>query len=83
MEKLRAETGAQIDIPKSDGSERVIIQLKGTKQQVDKAKAELQKRSKSFDAIVTRTLEVDKKHHKTWIGGGGEQAVTYQLCIFG
>ncbi|KAK5451396.1 hypothetical protein LTS15_008160 [Exophiala xenobiotica] len=71
MERLRAETGAQIDIPKADGSDRVTIQVKGTKQQVEKAKQELQKRSKAFDDIVTRTLNVDRKHHRALIGSGG------------
>ncbi|KIX05983.1 uncharacterized protein Z518_03957 [Rhinocladiella mackenziei CBS 650.93] len=71
MERLRAETGAQIDIPKGDGSDRVNIQIKGTKQQVEKAKTELQKRSKAFDDIVTRNLNVDRKHHRALIGAGG------------
>lgn len=72
MEKLRADTGAQIDIPKPDGSDRVTIQIKGTKQQVDKARQELQKRSKAFDDIETRTLSVDRKYHRALIGAGGE-----------
>lgn len=73
MERLRAETGAQIDIPKGNGDvERVVIQIKGTKQQVDKAKAELQERSKTFDNVLTKILEVDKKHHRALIGSGGE-----------
>ena len=71
MERLRADTGAQIDIPKNGDSERVTIQIKGTKQQVEKAKAELQSRSKTFDNIVTRTLDVDRKYHRALIGGGG------------
>ncbi|KAK4945406.1 hypothetical protein LTR10_015301 [Elasticomyces elasticus] len=71
MEKLRAETGAQIDIPKSDGSERVTIQIKGTKSQVEKAKQELQKRAKAFDDVETRTLSIDRKHHRSLIGAGG------------
>lgn len=72
MEKLRADTGAQIDVPKPGGSERVSIQLKGTKQQVEKAKQELLKRSKAFDDVVTKTLDIDKKHHRALIGGGGK-----------
>jgi predicted PilT family ATPase len=72
MERLRADTGAQIDIPKNTTSERVTVQLKGTKQQVEKAKLELQKRSKVFDDIVTRTIEVDRKHHRGLIGGQGK-----------
>lgn len=72
MEKLRAETGAMIDIPKNDGSERVVIQIKGTKEQVEKAKKELQAKSKAFDDIVTRTVTVDRKHHRSIIGAGGK-----------
>ncbi len=71
MEKLRADTGAQIDIPKADGSDRVTIQIKGTQQQVQKARQELQKRSKDFDDVVTRELKVDKKYHRALIGTGG------------
>lgn len=71
MEKLRADTGAQIDIPKADGSDRVTIQIKGTKQQVEKAKQELQKRSKAFDDIVTKKLSVNRDHHRTLIGSAG------------
>jgi transcription antitermination factor NusA-like protein len=74
MEKLRADTGAQIDVPKSNESDRVTIQIKGTKQQVDNAKAELQKRSKTFDNIITRTMDVDRKHHRSLIGGGGKHS---------
>jgi polyribonucleotide nucleotidyltransferase len=72
MEKLRADTGAQIDIPKADGSDRVTIQIKGTKQQVEKARQEIQKRSKAFDDVVTRNLKVDRKHHRALIGTGGK-----------
>lgn len=89
MEKLRADTGAQIDIPKPDGSDRVTIQIKGTKQQVDKARQELQKRSKAFDDIETRSLDVDRKYHRALIGTGGKiswfippKAITNILCRF-
>ncbi|KAL6249693.1 hypothetical protein RBB50_003548 [Rhinocladiella similis] len=73
MERLRAETGAHIDVPKasSSSSDRVSIQIKGSKQQVEKARQELQKRAKAFDDIVTRTLNVDRKHHSALIGAGG------------
>lgn len=78
MEKLRADTGAQIDIPKPDGSDRVTIQIKGTKQQVDKARQELNKRSKAFDDIEVRTLDVDRKYHRALIGAGGE--LSFLVC---
>ncbi|KAG2417587.1 hypothetical protein HFD88_008806 [Aspergillus terreus] len=75
MDKLRADTGAQIDVPSAndapDASGRVEIKIKGTKKEVEEAKKILQQRSKEFDSIVTKTIDVDKKHHKSLIGGGG------------
>ncbi|KAJ5387682.1 K Homology domain type 1 [Penicillium cosmopolitanum] len=75
MDKLRADTGAQIDVPSAndapDASGRVQIRLKGTKQQVAEAKKILTQRASEFDATVTKSIEVDKKYHKALIGGGG------------
>ena len=75
MEKLRADTGAQIDAPgagdAADEAGRVEIKIKGTAQQVEEAKQILQQRSNEFDATVTKTIDVDKKYHKALIGGGG------------
>lgn len=75
MDKLRADTGAQIDVPSAndspDASGRVQIRVKGTKQQVAEAKKVLQQRASEFDATVSKTIDVDKKHHKALIGGGG------------
>jgi len=75
LESLRLATGAHIDIPGSkdvaDPSGRVEIKIKGTKAQVESAKKELQARAKSFDDTVSRTLDVDKKHHRTLIGREG------------
>ena len=76
MDRLRAETNAHIEVPSSqdarDPSGRVEIKIKGQKQAVEAAKAELQKRAKTFDDIVTKTINVDKKHHQALIGGGGK-----------
>ncbi|KGO42983.1 K Homology domain, type 1 [Penicillium expansum] len=75
MDKLRADTGAQIDVPSAndapDASGRVEIRVKGTKQQVAEAKKILQQRASEFDATVVKTIEVEKKYHKALIGGGG------------
>ncbi|EZF30883.1 hypothetical protein H109_03822 [Trichophyton interdigitale MR816] len=76
MDKFRAETGAQIDIPGPETGEgeagaRVEIRLKGTKKQVDDAKKLLLARARDFDETITRTVEVDKKYHKALIGAGG------------
>ncbi|EAS35883.3 RNA binding effector protein [Coccidioides immitis RS] len=75
MDKLRTETGAQIDVPSvndvADASGRVEIKLKGTKKQVEDARKLLLQRAKEFDETVTKAIDVDKKHHKSLIGGGG------------
>lgn len=76
MDQLRLTTGAQIDVPGiregTDASGRVEIKIKGTKKQVEDAKKILQQRVKAFDNTVTRTIEVDKKHHRALIGTGGK-----------
>lgn len=85
MDRLRAETGAQIDVPgvhdAPDTSGRVEIKIKGTKKQVEEAKKILEQRAREFDAIVTRTIEVDKKHHKALIGAGGKSS--YCILLIG
>ena len=75
MENIRLSTGAQIDVPGRDGmdsSGRVQIQIKGGKKQVEEAKFLLEQKAKVFDDSITRTIDVDKKYHKTLIGSGGE-----------
>ena len=76
MDKLRADTGAQIDVPGAndapDASGRVQIKIKGTKKDVEEAKKALQQRAQEFDSTVTKTIDVDKKYHKALIGGGGK-----------
>ncbi|KAJ4349631.1 uncharacterized protein N0V89_008247 [Didymosphaeria variabile] len=75
MENLRYATGCQIDVPGAregaDPSGRAEIKLKGTKKQVEEAKKLLQERAKVFDDTIVKTLDVDKKHHRTLIGGSG------------
>ncbi|WEW58179.1 hypothetical protein PRK78_003647 [Emydomyces testavorans] len=75
MDKLRADTGAQVDVPPVNGaanvSGRVEIKLKGTKKQVEDARKLLLQRAKEFDETVTKTIDVDKRHHKSLIGSGG------------
>lgn len=72
---MRLSTGAKIDVPGSrdtvDPSGRVDVKLKGTKAQVDAAKTLLQQRVKVFDNTVSRTINVDKRHHQSLIGRGG------------
>lgn len=74
MELLRQETGAKIDVPNGqskDDSGRVDFKLSGTKADVLKAKKILLEKTKSFDDIVTRSVEVDRKYYKDLIGVRG------------
>ena len=74
MEALRLATGAIIDVPNRDSVEadgRVLLQLRGTKKQVEDARKTLSQKAQAFDSTVTRSIDVDRKHHKTLIGPGG------------
>ena len=76
MEAMRLETGAQIDVPSAkdatspDG--RAEIKIKGSKAAVEAAKKTIEARAKEFDNMVTRHLDVDRKHHRVIIGAQGE-----------
>ena len=76
MEKIRITTGAQVDVPNrrehNDPSERVQIQLRGSKKQVEDAKRLFEQRAAVFDDTVSKTIEVGKEHHKALIGVGGK-----------
>ena len=76
MEKIRITTGAQIDVPNrrehSNSSDRVQIQLRGSKKQVEDARRLFEQRATIFDETVSKTIEVGKEHHKALIGAGGE-----------
>ena len=75
MEAMRLETGAQIDVPNArdtaSSSGRAEIRLKGSKKAVEDAKKLIEEKAKVFDSTVSRTLEVDRKHHRLIIGGQG------------
>ena len=74
LDQLRQATGAKIDIPSARDSEDglIEIQIKGGKQQVEAAKKALEQKKAVFEDTVVKTIEVDKKFHKTLIGAGGE-----------
>lgn len=75
MDKIRMETGAKIDVPgnneRGDSSGRLQVLARGTKKQVEDAARLLEQRVKSFDESISKTLDVDRKYHKTLIGSGG------------
>ncbi|KAK4219953.1 hypothetical protein QBC37DRAFT_302829 [Rhypophila decipiens] len=73
LDQLRQATGAKIDIPSARDTEDglIEIQIKGGKQQVEAAKKALEEKKKVFEDTVVKTIEVDKKYHKSLIGAGG------------
>jgi transcription antitermination factor NusA-like protein len=76
MENIRQSTGAKIDVPGSKDTAnengRVELKIKGTKKQVEDAKKLLEERAKIFDDSTTKTIQVDKKHHRAIIGPQGK-----------
>ncbi|KAL2258041.1 hypothetical protein VTK26DRAFT_8796 [Humicola hyalothermophila] len=73
LEQLRQSTGAKIDIPsaKDTADALVEISIKGTKAQVAAAKKVLEEKKAVFDDTVVKTIDVDRKFHKSLIGPGG------------
>lgn len=74
LQNLRETTGAEIDIPGKDSvdaSGRVEVKIKGKKTSVEAAKKLLQERVNLFDNSVTRSIEVDRQHHRALIGRDG------------
>ncbi|KAK4506632.1 hypothetical protein PRZ48_000364 [Zasmidium cellare] len=75
MDQLRLATGAQIDVPSSreaaSPSGRAEIKIKGSKKAVEEAKKLIEEKAKIFDNTITRTLDVERKHHRLIIGPQG------------
>ncbi|CZS96756.1 related to SCP160 protein [Rhynchosporium graminicola] len=75
MDEIRQTSGARIEIPNArdikDPSTRVEIVIKGTVSQVAQARKLIDAKRDVFDTTVTKTLEVEKKHHRALIGTGG------------
>lgn len=83
LDQMRQETGARIDIPGArDSPDAVVdIAIKGTKSQVAAAKKLLDEKKAVFDDTVTKTIDVEKKYHKTLIGAGGKLMLGTD-CLF-
>ena len=86
MDELRQITGAKIDVPNSRDSRdpsggKVEIQIKGSKPQVAQAKKLLEEKKTVFDQSVSRTLEVDKKHHRALIGPQGRSEAGCSIAV--
>jgi len=77
LQSLRETTGAEVDIPGKDSADangRVEIKLKGKKASVENAKKIIQERVKVFDDSVSRSVEIDRQHHRALIGRDGKIA---------
>jgi transcription antitermination factor NusA-like protein len=73
MDELRQLTGAKVDVPReANPAGQTEITIKGTKPQVAQAKKLIEEKKLVFDQSVSRTLEVDKKHHGALIGPRGK-----------
>ncbi|CCJ28435.1 unnamed protein product [Pneumocystis jirovecii] len=71
---LKNETETRIEIEKStsdDPSAMATVFIQGTKEGIEKAKKSILDTVKIIQQQVTRTLVVDRKHHRTLIGPGG------------
>jgi len=75
LDALRLATGASIDVPNArdgpDPSGRAEVKIKGSKKQVEEARRQIEEAAKAFDATVSRSVDVDRKHHRNIIGAGG------------
>ncbi|KAK1782218.1 hypothetical protein QBC45DRAFT_7764 [Copromyces sp. CBS 386.78] len=73
LDALRNETKAVIDIPSArDTADGLVeIQIKGTKEAVAAAKKALEAKKAVFEDTVVKTIEVDRKYHRSLIGAGG------------
>ncbi|KAF3908268.1 Vigilin [Arthrobotrys entomopaga] len=74
INQIRDDTGAKIDLPPqgSTDAEMVEVKIRGTKDQVAKAKAAIQANTKEVENQVVKMLNVDKKFHRALIGPGGQ-----------
>ncbi|KAK6337101.1 hypothetical protein TWF718_009887 [Orbilia javanica] len=74
INQIRDDSGAKIDLPPqgSTDAELVEVKIKGTKDQIAKAKAAILASSKEVENQVVKMLSVDKKFHRALIGPGGQ-----------
>ncbi|KTW30781.1 hypothetical protein T552_00493 [Pneumocystis carinii B80] len=74
INELKNETETRIEIEKStsdDPSALATIFIQGTKDGIKKAKNSILNTVKAIQDQVTRTIYVNRKHHRTLIGPGG------------
>ncbi|XP_046390775.1 vigilin [Ischnura elegans] len=72
IKKLRDSTGARIVFPTEKDEDKEIITILGTKEAVEKAKAELEATIADMDNVVEVEMKVDPKHHRHFVARRGE-----------
>ncbi|KAF3137290.1 hypothetical protein TWF703_005213 [Orbilia oligospora] len=74
INQIRDDSGAKIELPPqgSTDAELVEVRIKGTKDQIAKAKAAILASTKEVENQVVKMLSVDKKFHRALIGPGGQ-----------
>jgi len=75
IKQLRDESSARISIPQEDKNadfeSTVEIRIRGKKQDVAHAQMVLSRIAKNAEDTTARTINVDKKYHRSLIGPGG------------
>lgn len=74
MEAIRQQTETKIDVPNDrDSTDTVVeIQIKGKKDNVQKAKKIIEEKKAVFDDTIVKTIDVERKYHRALIGAQGE-----------
>lgn len=71
---IKDDTGAQIDIDKSAGKDdKTTITVRGDKKAITAAKAAVLAVVEELGDEITVNLTIDRKHHRTLIGQGGQK----------
>jgi len=73
INEIKDNTNAQIDVDKAENDASLTnITVRGTKAAIAEAKAAILVISNQVGEEVTATMEIERKFHRTIIGGGGQ-----------
>lgn len=72
IEALRLETGTRIVFPSENDRDCETITIMGKKENVERAKQQLEKLIRDLDLTVTAEMEVDPKHHRHFVARRAE-----------
>jgi len=74
IRQLRDDSSIRLDIPQRDAVEKdvqAIIKIRGTQDEVKNAKTILSRIVKEAEQTTQRSINVEKKYHRSLIGSGG------------